>query len=58
MAKAAPNKGLPRTLAAKNKTFAAIAAIATPDATDTATAVTLANATKAKVNAIIAALKS
>lgn len=35
---------------------AALTAITTPDATDEATAITLANATKAKVNAIIAAL--
>ncbi len=36
----------------------ALTAITTADATDEATAVTLANATKAKVNAIIAALKA
>lgn len=36
----------------------ALTAITTPDASDEATAVTLANATKAKVNAIIAALKA
>ena len=36
----------------------AIANIATADATDEATAVALANATKAKVNAILAALRS
>lgn len=36
----------------------AITAISTPDATDLATAITLANATKAKVNALIAALKA
>lgn len=35
---------------------AALTSITTPDATDEATAITLANATKAKVNAIIAAL--
>lgn len=58
MAKAAPNKGLPRTLAAKNKAFAAIAAIATADATDLASAVALANVNKAKINAILVALKS
>jgi hypothetical protein len=33
-----------------------VTAITTPDATDLATAITLANATKAKVNQIIAAL--
>lgn len=38
--------------------IAALTAIATADATDEASAVTLANATKAKVNAIIAALKA
>ena len=38
--------------------IAALTAIATADATDLATAITLANATKAKVNAIIAALKA
>jgi len=36
----------------------AITAITTPDATDATTVITLANATKAKVNALIAALKS
>ena len=36
-------------------TMAAITAITTPDATDAATAATLANANKAKINAIIAA---
>jgi hypothetical protein len=36
----------------------ALAAIATADATDLASAITLANATKVKVNAIIAALKA
>lgn len=36
----------------------AITAITTPDATDLATVLTLANATKAKVNALIAALNS
>lgn len=45
--------------ALKAKTqIAALAAIATPDATDEATAITLANATKVSVNAIIAALKA
>lgn len=43
----------------KDKTqIAALTAITTPDATDLATAQTLANATKVKVNAIIAALKA
>jgi hypothetical protein len=37
---------------------AVVAAIATADATDEASAVTLANATKAKVNELIAALKT
>lgn len=36
----------------------AITAISTPDATDATTVITLANATKAKVNALIAALKA
>lgn len=36
----------------------AITAITTPDATEVNSAVTLANATKAKVNALIAALKA
>lgn len=36
---------------------AAMTAITTPDATDEASAVTLANATKAKVNLLIAALQ-
>jgi hypothetical protein len=35
----------------------AIGAITTPDATDEASAVTLANANKAKINAILAAMK-
>lgn len=43
----------------KDKTqITALAAITTPDATDLATAQTLANANKAKINAIIAALKA
>jgi len=37
---------------------AAITAIATADASDLATAIALANATKAKVNAILAALQA
>lgn len=37
---------------------ASVAAIATPDASDLATSQTLANATKAKVNEIISALKA
>lgn len=37
---------------------AALTAITTPDATDAATVITLANANKAKINAIIAALKA
>lgn len=45
--------------ALKAKTqIAALAAIATPNATDEATAITLANANKAAINAIIAALKA
>lgn len=36
----------------------ALTAVTTPDATDEATAITLANALKVKVNAIIAALKA
>lgn len=37
---------------------AALTTVTTPDATDEATAVTLANALKVKVNQIIAALKA
>lgn len=37
---------------------AALTAITTPDATDATTVITLANANKAKINAIIAALKA
>lgn len=37
---------------------AALTPVTTPDATDEATAVTLANANKAKINAIIAALQA
>ena len=45
--------------ALKAKTqIAALAAIATPNATDEATAITLANANKATINLIIAALKA
>jgi hypothetical protein len=67
---ALPRTGLPRSLkslydwlasggAVKEKTaIAALTAITTPDATDLPTALTLINATKAKVNATIAALKS
>lgn len=36
----------------------ALTAITTPDATDATTVITLANANKAKINAIIAALKA
>lgn len=45
--------------ALKAKTqIAALAAITTPNATDEATAITLANANKVAINAIIAALKA
>lgn len=44
-------------VAAKTQ-IAALTTIATADATDLATALVLANATKAKVNQIIAALKA
>ncbi len=37
---------------------ASLTPITTPDATDEASAITLANANKAKINAIIAALKA
>lgn len=37
---------------------AALTLVTTPDATDEATAITLANANKAKINAIITALKA
>lgn len=65
-----PRSALPRSLkalydwlagggAVKEKTaIAALTAITTPDATDLPTALTLINATKAKVNATIAALKA
>lgn len=36
----------------------ALTPVTTPDATDAATVITLANANKAKINAIIAALKA
>lgn len=66
----APRVGLPRALKklfdwldaggpVKDKpAIAALTAITTPDATDLPTALTLINATKAKVNAIIAAQKA
>ncbi len=38
--------------------ISSLTAVTTPDATDEATAITLANALKVKVNAIIAALKA
>lgn len=38
--------------------IASVATIATPDATDLPTAITLANATKARLNALITALKA
>ena len=38
--------------------IAGVATIATPDATDLPTAITLANATKARLNALITALKA
>lgn len=38
--------------------IAALTPVATPDATDATTVITLANANKAKINAIIAALKA
>lgn len=53
----ATNKGLPRSTADIRKRLGALASITAPDATDEASAVTLANATKETVNAIIAALK-
>lgn len=67
---ALPRSGLPRTLkglydwlagggAVKEKTaVVALTAIATADATDPATTMALANINKAKINAIIAALKA
>jgi len=45
-------------LPGSNAGIQAITAIATADATDLPTAIALANATKAKVNALIAALKA
>lgn len=44
-------------VAAKSQ-IAALTAVATPDATDATTVITLANANKAAINAIIAALKA
>lgn len=44
-------------VAAKTQ-IAALTPVATPDATDATTVITLANANKAKINAIIAALKA
>lgn len=38
--------------------IAALTAVSTPDATDAASVITLSNANKAKINAIIAALKA
>lgn len=38
--------------------IASVATVATPDATDEASAVTLANALKARLNALITALKA
>lgn len=45
-------------LPGSNAGIVALTAITTPDATDATTVITLANATKAKVNALIAALKA
>lgn len=45
-------------LPGSNAGIQAITPITTPDATDATTVITLANATKAKVNQIIAALKA
>lgn len=44
-------------VAAKSQ-IAALTAVATPDATDATTVITLANANKAAINAIIAALQA
>jgi hypothetical protein len=41
---------------ADNAAVAALTPVTTPDATDPASVITLANANKAKINAIIAAL--
>lgn len=51
-------KEIVANLPGSNSAVVALTPIATADATDLATALVLANATKAKVNAIIAALKS
>lgn len=51
-------KEIADNLPGSNAGIQGIAAIATADATDLPTAITLANATKAKVNALIAALKA
>lgn len=44
--------------ATKGAAITALTAVATPDASDLATAITLVNALKVKVNAIIAALQA
>lgn len=49
-------QAVPNLMPAKSG-ITAISAIATADATDLATAITLANANKAKINAILAAMK-
>lgn len=41
-----------------NPAIAALAPVTTPDATDPASVITLSNANKAKINAIIAALQA
>ncbi len=51
-------KEIADNLPASNAGIQAITAITTPDAIDATTVITLANATKAKVNALIAALKA
>ena len=48
----------PESAIAAKTEIAALTAIATADATDEATAITLVNECKAKINAIIAALKA
>ena len=47
-----------RTSPESSAAIAALTPVATPDATDEATAITLVNALKVSVNAIIAALKA
>lgn len=57
LAKETANQINSMSVAAKTQ-IAALTAVSTPDASDPATVITLANANKAKINQIIAALKA